>query len=148
MKALVLAAGEGKRLQPLTATRSKHMIAIAGKPILEHVLLAIKENGIKDVLIITNYYEKHIKQYFSDGSAWGLKLDYVHQKELLGTAHAQIEPRRAHVTGELVASGHPQQGLPHSRDPLCGDAFGEGEAAPAAEGPVDSRLAECGHIRG
>ncbi len=88
MKAVILAAGEGKRLQPLTSTRSKHMIPIAGKPILEHLLLAVKESGVKDILIITSYCEDLIRNHFGDGSGLGLNLDYSHQEKPLGSAHA------------------------------------------------------------
>lgn len=88
MKAVVLAAGEGKRLQPLTSTRPKHMIPLAGRPILEHLLLAIKESGIRDILIVTGYRENIIRNYFGDGSKWSLRLDYSHQENRLGSAHA------------------------------------------------------------
>lgn len=109
MKAVILAAGEGKRLYPLTSSRSKHMIPIAGKPILEHLLLSIKDAGINDVLIVTGYYEKLVKNYFGRGSKFGLKLTYIHQKNRLGTAHAIglaenyiEEPRFLVIYGDLI----------------------------------------------
>lgn len=88
MKAVILAAGEGVRMRPLTSTRSKHMIFLSGKPILEHLLLSLKECGIKDMLIIVGYENEQIKQYFRNGSKLGIKLSYTVQKGVLGTANA------------------------------------------------------------
>jgi len=88
MKAVVLAAGEGQRLRPLTLTRPKHMIQIGGKPLLEHVLVALREAGIKEVLVVVHYKAERIKEYFGDGSNIGMKIGYLHQKEIKGTANA------------------------------------------------------------
>jgi UDP-N-acetylglucosamine diphosphorylase/glucosamine-1-phosphate N-acetyltransferase len=88
MKAVLLAAGEGVRLLPVTAKRPKHLIRVGGKPILEHCLDALKANGITDVLIITHYMGDVIRKYFGDGSERGLKIEYVDQKEVLGTGNA------------------------------------------------------------
>ena len=88
MKAVVLAAGEGTRLRPLTNTRPKHLIPVGGKPILEHVLLAIKEAGIHEICLIVGYKAEMIKDRFSDGSSLGLKIEYAVQPKLLGTADA------------------------------------------------------------
>ncbi|MDQ1280147.1 MAG: UDP-N-acetylglucosamine diphosphorylase / glucose-phosphate thymidylyltransferase, partial [Thermoproteota archaeon] len=57
MKGVILAAGEGTRLRPLTLTRSKHMIPLAGKPTLEHLLVSLKDGGITDVLVIVSHHE-------------------------------------------------------------------------------------------
>ncbi len=89
MKAVILAAGKGKRLRPITATKPKPMILIAGKPLLEHTILGLKNAGIDDVLIITGYKEEAIKDYFKDGiDKIGIKISYITQTEHLGTAHA------------------------------------------------------------
>lgn len=89
MKAVILAAGKGKRLRPITATKPKPMIPLAGKPLLEHIILGLKNAGIEHVLIITGYKEKHIKDYFKDGiDTLGIKISYITQTEHLGTAHA------------------------------------------------------------
>lgn len=88
MKAVILAAGEGKRLQPITSTRSKHMIPLAGKPILEHLLRSLKEGGITDIVIITGYQEKLIQNYFQNGDQWNLKIEYIHQETPLGSGQA------------------------------------------------------------
>ena len=88
MKAVILIAGKGERLLPLTANRPKHLLPIAGKPLLEWLLIGIKEAGIFDVLLVTHYKEKMIKERIGDGSSLGLKINYVSQKEMSGTANA------------------------------------------------------------
>jgi UDP-N-acetylglucosamine diphosphorylase / glucose-1-phosphate thymidylyltransferase / UDP-N-acetylgalactosamine diphosphorylase / glucosamine-1-phosphate N-acetyltransferase / galactosamine-1-phosphate N-acetyltransferase len=89
MKAVILAAGKGKRLRPITATRPKPLIPIAGKPLLEHTILSLKEAGISSILLIVGYKEDMIKEYFKDGvENFGVKIDYITQTEHLGTAHA------------------------------------------------------------
>lgn len=88
MKAVVLAAGEGSRLRPLTLTRPKHMISVGGKPILEHCLCALRDAGVREVLLVVNYMADVIKGYFGSGEKLGLKLEYIHQEEVIGTGNA------------------------------------------------------------
>jgi bifunctional UDP-N-acetylglucosamine pyrophosphorylase/glucosamine-1-phosphate N-acetyltransferase len=94
MKAVILAAGEGVRLQPITSTRPKHLIKVGGKPILEHCLNAVKTSGIDEALIVIHYMGDAIRQYFGDGEKFGLKIEYVEQKAVLGTGNAvsMVEP--------------------------------------------------------
>jgi len=94
MKAVILAAGEGVRLQPITSTRPKHLIKVGGKPILEHCLNAVKTSGIDEALIVIHYMGDVIRQYFGDGEKFGLKIEYVEQKAVLGTGNAVslVEP--------------------------------------------------------
>jgi UDP-N-acetylglucosamine diphosphorylase/glucosamine-1-phosphate N-acetyltransferase len=101
MKGVVLAAGEGVRLQPITATRPKHLIKIAGKPILEFCLEALKASGITEVIVVTHYMGDAIRQFFGDGERLGLKIAYVEQAEMLGTGNAVsvVEP---YVDGNFV----------------------------------------------
>ncbi len=101
MKAVVLAAGEGSRLQPITATRPKHLIQVGGKPILEHCFDALKFAGVTDVVVVTHYMGDVIREYFGDGEDMGLRLTYVEQTEMLGTGNAVsvVEP---YVDGDFV----------------------------------------------
>ncbi len=101
MKAVVLAAGEGVRLQPITATRPKHLVKVGGKPILEYCLDALKAFGVTEILIITHYMGDAIRQFFGDGERMGLKISYVEQAEMLGTGNAvsAVEPC---VDGDFV----------------------------------------------
>jgi len=105
MKAVVLAAGEGVRLRPLTVTRPKHLIPIGGKPLLEHVLLAIKSAGLNEAVIVVHYMAERIKEHFGDGSKLGMKLEYVFQREIRGTADA-VTPAEPYVSdGFLMIYG-------------------------------------------
>ena len=88
MKAVLLAAGEGVRLLPITATRPKHLIKVGGKPILQFCLEAVKKAGLTEVLIVTNYMGDAIRQYFGDGETFGLQISYALQKRILGTGNA------------------------------------------------------------
>lgn len=94
MKAVILAAGEGVRLQPITSTRPKHLIMVGGKSILEHCLSAVKTAGIDEAVIVIHYMGDAIRRYFGDGKEFGLKIEYVEQKEILGTGNAAsvVEP--------------------------------------------------------
>ncbi|MHA1196453.1 MAG: bifunctional sugar-1-phosphate nucleotidylyltransferase/acetyltransferase [Promethearchaeota archaeon] len=89
MKAVVLAAGEGKRLRPITSSRPKPMIKVAGKPILEHIMDGLISTGISEILLIVKYKEHVIREYFGDGNkSLGLSINYITQEECRGTAHA------------------------------------------------------------
>ena len=101
MKAVLLAAGEGERLLPITATRPKHLIKVAGKPILQFCLEAVKRAGITEAIIVTHYMGDAIRSYFGDGEKLGLKLTYVEQKEILGTGNA-AEVAEPYVDGDFV----------------------------------------------
>jgi UDP-N-acetylglucosamine diphosphorylase/glucosamine-1-phosphate N-acetyltransferase len=88
MKAVLLAAGAGERLLPLTSTRPKHLLKVGGKPILQFCLDAIKVAGITEAIIITHYKSEAIRSYFGDGTKLGLKITYVEQPKILGTGNA------------------------------------------------------------
>jgi bifunctional UDP-N-acetylglucosamine pyrophosphorylase/glucosamine-1-phosphate N-acetyltransferase len=87
-KAVFLAAGEGTRMRPLTYTRPKVMLPLANKPILEHLLLEMKDVGIDSFLFIVGYHDEQIRSYFENGSRWGLNIQYCSQRQQLGTADA------------------------------------------------------------
>ena len=88
MKAVILAAGEGSRMRPLTYTRPKVMIPIANKPILEHLLIEAKGAGIGEFVFIVGYHDEQVRDYFADGSRWGVGIEYRRQGRQLGTADA------------------------------------------------------------
>jgi len=88
MKAVILAAGEGVRLQPITLTRPKHLIKIGGKPILERCLNMLKTSGVNEAVIVVHYMAEAIRDYFGDGEKFGLKIEYVEQETVLGTGNA------------------------------------------------------------
>jgi UDP-N-acetylglucosamine diphosphorylase / glucose-1-phosphate thymidylyltransferase / UDP-N-acetylgalactosamine diphosphorylase / glucosamine-1-phosphate N-acetyltransferase / galactosamine-1-phosphate N-acetyltransferase len=88
MKAVLLAAGEGVRLLPITATRPKHLIKVGGKPILQFCLEAVKNAGVTEVVVVTHYMGDAIRRYFGDGGEMGMKIIYVGQEKVLGTGNA------------------------------------------------------------
>ncbi|TFG18880.1 MAG: glucose-1-phosphate thymidylyltransferase [Promethearchaeota archaeon] len=87
-KAVILAAGQGKRLTPITSTRPKHLIPIAGKPILQYTIESLKSIGITEILLIVGYKKEQIMSYFKNGTDMGVHISYREQKKFLGTAHA------------------------------------------------------------
>jgi len=91
MKAVILAAGEGKRLRPFTETMPKVMIPVANKPILEYVIDAVKNSGIDEVILVVGYKKEVIMKYFEDYD--DIKITYVVQDKQLGTAHALMQAR-------------------------------------------------------
>jgi len=88
MQAVILAAGRGTRLQPLTDTIPKAMVPINGRPQLEILVEQLKTVGVSDILIIVHYLKEKIMDYFGDGSKFGVKIQYAEQKEMKGTANA------------------------------------------------------------
>lgn len=88
MKCVILAAGEGKRMHPLTYTRPKVMLPIANKPILELNLLNAIKAGLKQFIFVVGYKSEMVRKYFENGKKWNIKIEYVNQGNALGTAHA------------------------------------------------------------
>jgi bifunctional UDP-N-acetylglucosamine pyrophosphorylase/glucosamine-1-phosphate N-acetyltransferase len=105
MECVVLAAGEGKRMRPLTAKRPKVMLPLANKPMMEHLILAAKDAGISDFVFVVGYGEREIRKHFGDGSAWNIHIEYAPQRHQHGTADA-VRAARDLVTGPfLVLNG-------------------------------------------
>ena len=102
-KAVVLAAGKGVRLWPLTEHRSKHMIPIAGRPVIGHVVSAVESSGTRNLLVVTGYKEELIRKYLGDGTRWGVKIEYVHQGDVTGTASALSVTREQVADGDFIA---------------------------------------------
>ncbi len=88
MKAVILAAGEGNRMRPLTSHRPKVMLPLANKPILEHLLLEARAAGITDFILVVGYGGDQVRGYFGDGKKWGVSIAYCEQRQQLGTADA------------------------------------------------------------
>jgi NDP-sugar pyrophosphorylase family protein len=88
VKALILAAGEGTRLRPLTLSQPKPMLPVGGRPILEHLVAHLAANGIRDIAINLHYKPEAITRYFGDGGPFGVRIVYSHEPQLLGSAGA------------------------------------------------------------
>lgn len=88
MKAIILCAGLGERLRPLTETIPKPMVPIDGKPALEYLIKLCKKHNISKIGINTSYLPEKIKEYFGDGKDLGVEIVYSFEPTLLGTAGA------------------------------------------------------------
>ncbi len=87
-RAIIMAGGFGRRLHALTHNTPKPMLPVGGRPLLERIIERVKDVGITDVTLTTHYLPDVIKDYFGDGSAFGVQISYVHEDEPLGTAGA------------------------------------------------------------
>jgi len=115
MQCIILAAGEGTRLMPLTKKMPKPMVEVKGKPILEHILMRLPD-AISEVIIVIGYKGNQIKKYFGD--EWnGIPIKYVEQKERIGNADA------LYLTKSLV---HGKFLLLNADDVLSKEALAEG----------------------
>lgn len=90
MQAIVLAAGEGSRMRPLTANRPKVMLPAGGRPLLEEILVRAKGAGIDRFVLVVGYRQETVRSHFGDGRALGVRIEYAVQDEQLGTGHALL----------------------------------------------------------
>ena len=89
MKGVILHGGSGTRLRPLTYTDVKQLLPLAGKPVSEYALLNLIEIGISEVnIIVGEIGEKEVREFYGDGSKWGIQISYTYQGKPLGIAHA------------------------------------------------------------
>lgn len=88
MKGVILAAGKGTRLRPVTETIPKALVEVGGKPLIQHSLEKLKEAGVADACIIVSYLSEKVKEFLGDGSRFGINVTYATQDKPLGLAHA------------------------------------------------------------
>ncbi len=84
--AVIMAGGKGKRLLPITKNIPKPMVEIGGKPVLEHLIKQLADQGFKKIILTVHYKKEIIQSYFKDGSDFDVSIEYVEEKEPLGTA--------------------------------------------------------------
>ncbi len=101
MQCVVLAAGEGKRMRPLTAKRPKVMLPLANRPMMEHLVTAAQEAGITDFVFVVGYGEREIRRHFGDGSRFGISISYTPQRHQHGTADA-LKAARDYLSGPFI----------------------------------------------
>jgi bifunctional UDP-N-acetylglucosamine pyrophosphorylase/glucosamine-1-phosphate N-acetyltransferase len=151
MKAVILAAGEGTRMRPLTANLPKPLLPVAGKPFLLHTLEAVRHAGIRDVTILIGWQGHRIRESFGSGAPLGLSIDYEEQTERLGTAHAlgqlqkHVDGPFLSINGDVVVTGDALQQMVVFYDKVHGPVMGLAEVPdPRPFGVVemdDSRVA-------
>lgn len=101
MKAMILAAGVGSRLQPLTDLIPKPMVPIAGRPIIEYTVASLAAHQIRDLVINLHHRPETVREHLGDGRQWGARIQYSFEKELRGTAGA-LKPWRAFFDGTFL----------------------------------------------
>ncbi|MHB8584598.1 MAG: bifunctional sugar-1-phosphate nucleotidylyltransferase/acetyltransferase [Thermoplasmatota archaeon] len=129
MKAIVLAAGEGKRMRPLTAARPKVMLPVAGVPMLERLVRQLVAEKVGEITIVTSYQEAAVRSAMGDGSRFGCSLRYARQEQPRGTGDAAVAGlREARIGREpfLILNG----------DVVLSDADLARFVAASSKGPV------------
>jgi NDP-sugar pyrophosphorylase family protein len=94
MKAMILAAGYGERLWPLTCDRTKPALPVLGKPLVGYVAEYLAKFGIEDVVVNLHHQPESVRRALGDGGAFGVRLHYVHEPVILGTSGALDNARR------------------------------------------------------
>jgi len=103
--AVVMAGGKGMRLRPLTEKLPKPMIRVAGRPILERIILHLVSYGIRRIFLSVNHLARVIEDYFEDGSRYGTKIEYLREVEPSGSGGAISLLPEIPNNGVLVMNG-------------------------------------------
>lgn len=93
MKAMVLAAGQGTRLRPLTDSIPKALVPVAGRPMIEYALLLLRHYGIREVIINLHHFGEQIERHLGDGKRLGLEISYSEEPELLDTGGGLLKAK-------------------------------------------------------
>jgi len=105
MQAIILAAGEGSRMRPLTSKLPKVMLPIAGRPLLEHIITRAHNAGADNVILVIGYGANSVRSYLGDGSSLGIKIDYAIQEKQMGTGDALMAAKAYAKDHFLVLNG-------------------------------------------
>jgi len=101
LKAVILAAGEGKRLRPFTYSEPKVMIPVANRSIMDYVVRSLVCNKITEIVMVVGYRKERIMSYFGDGDGFGAEITYVNQDKQLGNGHAVLAASE-HIDGDFM----------------------------------------------
>jgi mannose-1-phosphate guanylyltransferase/phosphomannomutase len=105
VKAVIMAGGEGTRLRPLTSNQPKPMLPMANRPMMEHVVLLLRQHGISEIVVTVAFMANSIRTYFGDGSELGVRMVYAIEETPLGTAGSVLNARDELDERFLVISG-------------------------------------------
>lgn len=86
--AIILVGGKGERLRPYTDKLPKPMVPVLGRPLMEYQVIWLKQQGITHIVFCCSYKAEVIKEYFGDGSKWGMSFDYTIEETPLGRGGA------------------------------------------------------------
>jgi mannose-1-phosphate guanylyltransferase len=105
IRTIMMAGGKGTRLRPLTLVRPKPMIPLVNKPIIEYTVNKLKKSGFNDIIMTLNYMSTNIKNYFKDGSEFGMDIRYSVEKWPLGTGGSVKKAEKYIDDTFMVVSG-------------------------------------------
>ena len=107
MKTVILLAGHGTRMYPLTYYVNKGMIPLAGRPLLEHIIIKLRDQGFDDLIIAVTAFPEQLRHYFADGARWSVRIEYVERPQPSQTAGevAALADRLADEEAFLVHYG-------------------------------------------
>ncbi|MBS3131995.1 NTP transferase domain-containing protein [Candidatus Woesearchaeota archaeon] len=100
-KAVLLVGGKGTRLRPITNKIPKCMIDINGKTMLEHLFDLLKKYSIREIILSVGYLKEKVKEYYGDGSKFGVSIVYIEEDEPLGTA-GPLKLAKRYLTGSFI----------------------------------------------
>jgi UDP-N-acetylglucosamine diphosphorylase / glucose-1-phosphate thymidylyltransferase / UDP-N-acetylgalactosamine diphosphorylase / glucosamine-1-phosphate N-acetyltransferase / galactosamine-1-phosphate N-acetyltransferase len=116
MQAVILAAGEGKRVRPLTRSRPKSLIPVANRPIIEYVIDALLKNGIREIVVVVGYRKEQVTRFLNQ---LDVPVDVVVQTKQLGTAHA-LQCAESKIHGDFLLLTGDNYIDPHSIARIAG----------------------------
>ena len=119
-KGMILAAGQGTRVRPLTKGLPKPMIPILGKPVMEYLIEHLARHGITEIMVNVAYCHKMIEDYFGDGSRWGVSIGYAFEGEY---DHGDIVPKPKGSAGGMKAIQDFSGFFDETTLVICGDAI-------------------------
>ncbi|CAM8667648.1 GCD1 Nucleoside-diphosphate-sugar pyrophosphorylase involved in lipopolysaccharide biosynthesis/translation initiation factor 2B, gamma/epsilon subunits (eIF-2Bgamma/eIF-2Bepsilon) [Comamonadaceae bacterium] len=119
-KGMILAAGQGTRVRPLTKDLPKPMVPILGKPVMEYLIEHLARHGIREIIVNVAYHHQRIEQYFGDGSRWGVEIAYSYEGV---REHGDILPRPMGSAGGMRRIQDFSGFFDDTTLVLCGDAL-------------------------
>lgn len=119
-KGMILAAGQGTRVRPLTKDLPKPMVPLLGKPLLEYLIEHLARHGIRQIMINVAWHHHHIERYFGDGRRWGVEIGYSYEGVL---EHGDVVPRPMGSAGGLKRIQGFSGFFDETTLVLCGDAL-------------------------
>lgn len=102
MKALIIAAGRGERFRPFTDENPKPLIPLLGRPLIERVILAVRETGIKDLIVVTGYLGEKLRAFLGDGSKYGVRIEYVENRRWQLGNGVSVYEARGLIDGDFI----------------------------------------------
>jgi mannose-1-phosphate guanylyltransferase len=119
-KGMILAAGQGTRVRPLTRDLPKPMVPLLGKPVMEYLIEHLARHGIHEIMINVAYHHQRIEEYFGDGSRWGVEIGYSYEGI---RDHGDILPKPMGSAGGMRKIQDFSGFFDETTLVLCGDAL-------------------------